>query len=421
MACLEASGTRGGIMMLWDSRIWKGKVLEIGTNTVTCKFESQVQDFSCHITGVYAPNCYVERRLVWEEIGSIRGLIEGPWADLNLVDLQLENAKFTWFKGDNHQIASRIDRVLVSQEWDDAFSNLKQYTMQRILSDHSPITLQGGSWKKSKNYFKFENWWLGTEGFIDRVRTWWNSFDYTGRPDYILASKLKALKHKLKEWGRSEQGNLGQQRKSLLEKLAAMENIATDRGLTEDEETEKARLLLNLEDLIKMRRSTRGKDQDQFWEIVEFYQKLYTEELHWRPDNNFLNCPRLTGEEKEDLERSFDEEEVLRCLKQCATDKAPGLDGFTMGFYIKCWEVVKGDIMETFQHFHEQGRLERSLNLTFIALISKKKGAKELRGFRPISLIGSMCKIFSKVLTERLKKVMSKLVDSQQLAFIKGR
>lgn len=37
-----------------------------------------MQDFSCHITGVYAPNCYVER-LVWEEIVSIRGLIEGPW------------------------------------------------------------------------------------------------------------------------------------------------------------------------------------------------------------------------------------------------------------------------------------------------------------------------------------------------------
>lgn len=58
--------------------------------------------------------------------------------DLNLVDLQLENAKFTWFKGDNHLIASRIDRVLVSQEWDDAFSNLKQCTIQRIVFDHSP-------------------------------------------------------------------------------------------------------------------------------------------------------------------------------------------------------------------------------------------------------------------------------------------
>lgn len=49
-ACLEASGTRGGIVMLWDGRIWKGEVLETGTYTFTCKFESQLQDFSCLCT-----------------------------------------------------------------------------------------------------------------------------------------------------------------------------------------------------------------------------------------------------------------------------------------------------------------------------------------------------------------------------------
>ena len=48
-------------------------------------------------------------------------------------------------------------------------------------------------------------------------------------------------------------------------------------------------------------------------------------------------------------------------------------------------------------------------------------GAKKLTDFKPISLIGSVYKIISKVLTERLKKVMHKLVDTQQLAFIKGR
>ncbi|WMV19026.1 hypothetical protein MTR67_012411 [Solanum verrucosum] len=162
MACLESSGTRGGIMMLWDSRIWKGEVLETGTYTLTCKFESQLQDISCHMTGVYAPNCYVERRLVWEEIGY---------------------------------------------------------------------------WRTNRR----------TDGFIDRIREWWDSFDYIGTPDYILASKSKALKHKLKEWNRSEQGSLGQQGKNVLEKLAVVENIATDRVLTEDEATEKATLLLKPE------------------------------------------------------------------------------------------------------------------------------------------------------------------------------
>ncbi|WMV29912.1 hypothetical protein MTR67_023297 [Solanum verrucosum] len=48
-------------------------------------------------------------------------------------------------------------------------------------------------------------------------------------------------------------------------------------------------------------------------------------------------------------------------------------------------------------------------------------GAKELTDFRPISLIGSVYKIVSKLLTQRIKMVMHKLVGPQHLAFIKGR
>ncbi|XP_060210641.1 uncharacterized protein LOC132637591 [Lycium barbarum] len=207
-AYLEASGTRGGIMMMWDCRSWKGEVLEIGSYTLTCKFEAQLQNFSCHITGVYAPNNYIERRTVWEEVGAVRELMEGPWAvcgdfnvarfisekrnfrrrrrsmvefsdfieDMNLIDLQLEDGNYTWFKGDNQDRASRIDRFLISEEWDDSFSNIKQIPLQRLASDHIPLALEGGTWNRSKNYFKFENWWLGTTGFNDRVQEWWSSF-----------------------------------------------------------------------------------------------------------------------------------------------------------------------------------------------------------------------------------------------------
>ena len=37
-ACLKASGTREGILMLWDSRVWQGDILETGIYTITCKF-----------------------------------------------------------------------------------------------------------------------------------------------------------------------------------------------------------------------------------------------------------------------------------------------------------------------------------------------------------------------------------------------
>ncbi|KAG5577907.1 hypothetical protein H5410_058041 [Solanum commersonii] len=86
-----------------------------------------------------------------------------------------------------------------------------------------------------------------------------------------------------------------------------------------------------------------------------------------------LEASGTRGGVMDDLERNFDEEEVSRSLKQCAVDKAPRPDGFTLGSYIKCWEVVKSDIMKTCQHFYDQRRFERSFNATSIALIPKKK------------------------------------------------
>ncbi|XP_070007559.1 uncharacterized protein [Nicotiana sylvestris] len=229
-ASLEASGTRGGILMLWDCRVWKGEVLQTGAYTLTCKFDALLQNFQCHITGVYAPNCRIERKKVWSEIGAVRGLMEGPWAvcgdfnvtrypsekrecsrrsramvefsdfieDMEMIDLRLEGGNYTWFKGDNYTAASRIDRFLISEEWDVRLRNIKQTIQQMLISDHSPVALEGGAWEQAKSYFKFENWWLNVEGFEDRIREWWGSFEFSGRPDYILACKLKALKGKLK-------------------------------------------------------------------------------------------------------------------------------------------------------------------------------------------------------------------------------
>lgn len=48
-ACLEASGTRWGIMMLWDCKVWKTEMLQTGAYTLTCKFEAFLQNFACHI------------------------------------------------------------------------------------------------------------------------------------------------------------------------------------------------------------------------------------------------------------------------------------------------------------------------------------------------------------------------------------
>jgi hypothetical protein len=66
------------------------------------------------------------------------------------------------------------------------------------------------------------------------------------------------------------------------------------------------------------------------------------------------------------LERDFEESEVFEVVQAMNGDKAPGPDGFSLGFIKACWVVLKEDIMAVFREFHSKGSFEKSLNATFI-------------------------------------------------------
>ena len=88
-------------------------------------------------------------------------------------------------------------------------------------------------------------------------------------------------------------------------------------------------------------------------------------------------------------------------------DKAQGPDGFSLAFWQDCWEFVKDSF---FRQFLERGTFEKSLNSTFVVLIPKKGGAKDLKDFRPISLVRSSYKLLAKALANKLKLIMGKVV-----------
>ena len=74
----EAMGSRGGIAISWDKRVWKGELVEIGRQSLIGKFIGVREEFSWHIIATYA-DCSREIRKVWEELKAIRGRIVGPW------------------------------------------------------------------------------------------------------------------------------------------------------------------------------------------------------------------------------------------------------------------------------------------------------------------------------------------------------
>ena len=51
----------------------------------------------------------------------------------------------------------------------------------------------------------------------------------------------------------------------------------------------------------------------------------------------------------------------------------------------------------------------------------EKGGAEDFKNYRPISLVGSLYKLLVKVLAKRLKRLMHKLINRAQNAFVEGR
>lgn len=71
--------------------------------------------------------------------------------------------------------------------------------------------------------------------------------------------------------------------------------------------------------------------------------------------------------------------------------------------------------------FEENGQFFTGCNSTFITLIPKVKDPLIISDYRLTSLVGCQYKILSKILAERLKKVLPSVILDCQSAFVVGR
>ena len=52
------------------------------------------------------------------------------------------------------------------------------------------------------------------QGFVEKVRIWWDSFQFFGSPSFVLAKKLKAFKWEIKIWNLEEFGDVRERNKA---------------------------------------------------------------------------------------------------------------------------------------------------------------------------------------------------------------
>nr|GFB48912.1 RNA-directed DNA polymerase, eukaryota [Tanacetum cinerariifolium] len=136
---------------------------------------------------------------------------------------------------------------------------------------------------------------------------------------------------------------------------------------------------------------------------------------------NFQFYKILLKDQVDDLEMGVSRDEIRRAVCNCGDNKSPGPDGFNFEFFKKYWDVVGSDFCEATEHFFTSGGFSKGCNSSFVTLISKIIDAKFVNDFQPISLIGCVYKVVTKVLANRLVSVIGDLVSDTQYAFVTGR
>ncbi|RVW25808.1 hypothetical protein CK203_101074 [Vitis vinifera] len=149
---------------------------------------------------LYGPSKGKERRELWEELAAIKGLWSDPWCiagDFNVVRFPVETSN-----GRQMSTTMREFQALLMRDWEERVSGAMQFLLPRPVSDHCPILLDCGGMRTGKSSFKFENMWLRVEDFLDKFKEWWQSDNFRGKPSFVLAKKLQALKYDLKMWNK---------------------------------------------------------------------------------------------------------------------------------------------------------------------------------------------------------------------------
>ena len=90
--------------------------------------------------------------------------------ELALRDLPLHGGSLTWSGGLNGRSRSRLDRFMISEDWENHFSGAIQCSLLRLVSDHFTILLDGGGVRRGPIPFRFENMWLKEEGFKELLK-----------------------------------------------------------------------------------------------------------------------------------------------------------------------------------------------------------------------------------------------------------
>ncbi|GJZ61579.1 hypothetical protein Tco_0617716 [Tanacetum coccineum] len=219
-----------------------------------------------------------------------------------------------------------------------------------------------------------------------------------------MMKKLKYLKQKIRDWNKGNMKSSKNIKAKLKDDLKAVDDII-DNGEGNDEVVKlRMDVLKSIQDIdkiqsldaaqkAKIKWSIEGDENSSFYHgvlnkkrsqlnirgilvdgtWVDNPQRVKNEFLHHfskrfdKPAANraslVMNFSKiLSCDQQVELELEVSKDEVKRAVWDCGTDKAPGPDGFTFGFYRRFWKVIENDVFDAVNHFFTYGDIPKGCN-----------------------------------------------------------
>lgn len=380
----------------------------------------------------------------------------------NLREVQMSGRQFTWCNFQDSPTLEKLDRVFINNEWEDIYPLTTVRTLVRAMSDHNPMLMETGQNMAPQSIFRFEQSWFLREDLTSVVEEIWNS-DYRGDSMERWQKKLKFLRKKLKGWNKNWEGEYRRRKKEIMDKIEEIdilaETVGVDINIMNNRRALDAQLRYVVrEEKIKWFQRCKEKEvlegdcntkyyhtkangrkrkslihslvqedgvisgqQNLLSYITSFYEELFG---HSKENNVSLNMEGVSKVKKEDiveLTKPFSLEEVKKVVFELRKNRALGPDGFPGEFYMKFWDIIKNDLLELINDFHKGLLSVERLNYGIVTLVPKTKDAAQIQKFRPIYLLNVSFKIITKVLMNRLDRVMMYIISKNQTAFLKNR
>ena len=380
----------------------------------------------------------------------------------SLEDLHFQGHPYTWTnnqRGDDN-LQERLDRFLANEQWKEVYGSSYVIHLEKRRSDHLPILLSmrtsmnEGQKKRYKKLFRFEEMWTREDECGDVIAAAWEKGEG-------VTGNLGRTKNELRKWSQTRFGDFAKEMRACRQQMGAlMEDEPTHANIQKMRELDHRMDELEAREEIYWKQRSRQEWLQHGDKNTKFFHTKANQRERRNSIKKIQDAAGVIHEEEEDiaevfvrhfqnlfcansdtdmgpvldkvqrslsdemsriLEEPYKGEEISEALKQMHPTKAPGPDGMCALFYQRYWSTIGEDVVATVLHILNDGGNIGSINQTYIALIPKKKECESPVDFRPISLCNVLYKIISKVLANRLKRVLPSVIHESQSGFVPGR